>query len=116
MQDDIFDLFSTDDIFVTLSKYIDIQEDVKQYSSHYYKNIKNKIKFSDDTIIFIVCVCISIKYLIDEAVYNTLYCKLFDIELKTFNNLEIKILKKLDYNLNLNFLIESKKNKKCIIL
>lgn len=113
MQDDIFDLFSVDDIFFVLSEHIDIQDDIKEHSSHYYENIKHKIKFSDDITVFIVCVCISVKYLVDEAVYNTLYCNLFDIKLKIFNNLEIKILKKLDYNLNISI---KKKNKKCIIV
>jgi len=115
MQDDIFDLFSTDEIFFKISRYIDVQEDVIEHSKYYFYVVKNKIK-NDQRTIFIVCVCLAIKYLIDEAVYNTFYCDIFKIKLKDFNKLELLILKKLKYCLNINEKTIDGYFKKCVII
>lgn len=115
MQDDIFDLFSTDEIFFKISKHIDVQDDVVEHSKYYYRIVKNKIK-NDQRTIFIVCVCLAIKYLIDEAVYNTFYCDLFKIKLKDFNKLELLILRKLKYRLKIEEKIIDGYFKKCIII
>jgi len=117
MQDDIFDLFSTEEIYFRISKYIDIQDDIIEHSKYYYNIVKNKLKYTEDQRnIFIVCVCLSVKYLIDEAVYNTFYCDIFKIKLKDFNRLELLILKKLKYRLKIDEKYVDGHFKKCILI
>lgn len=98
--DDIFEVFSIDEIFFKVSKYIDIQQDIIDHSRYYYDIVNNIFNYNKKEI-FIVCVCLSVKYLIDEAVYNTFYCDLFKINIKQFNKLELIILKKLKYKMNI---------------
>jgi hypothetical protein len=113
--DEIFEIFSMDEIYNCVSKYVDIQEDVILHSKYYYEKVKDKIKH-DRKIIFIVCLCLSVKYLIDESVYNTLYCKLYKIDIKYFNKIELLILKKLNYKMQIDKKCVDGYFKKCILI
>ena len=64
--------------------------------------------------VLVVIYNLLIKYYIDVSVYNSDICKYYNLELKIFNDIEIKILELLDYNFNQIDL--TKWNKKYLIL
>jgi len=77
------------DLILEYIKYICVQID------------KNKT-FDDKNIlcIFIAIYNLIIKYYIDVSVYNIDICNYFEVDIKIFNEIEMNILKLLDFNLN----------------
>lgn len=58
--------------------------------------------FDKNNIIYIPLVIYNliVKYYIDVSIYNSDICNYFNVDLKKFNQIEIKILELLDFNLN----------------
>jgi len=80
---------------------IKFYDDVVEHADHYFEKVKNKIR-EDEKYLYTVCICISLKYVSDDAICNSVYCTLFDYNLVNFNNTEIKVLKALDYILKIS--------------
>ena len=72
-------------------------------------NIYNRVKDNSDIIdlnttieVFICCICISMKYLEDNHYSNKYWCRTFYLNFHFFDELEIKILKIINYDLYFN--------------
>lgn len=63
----------------------------------YYQNI-NEIYIEDILINFLICFLLANKYIEDDSLYNKEICSKFYLNLKTFNNMEVDLIKSLNYN------------------
>jgi len=80
---------------------IKFYDDVVEHADHYFERVKHRIR-EDEKYLYTVCICVSLKYVSDEAIYNTVYCILFNYNIVNFNKTEIKVLKELDYRLKIS--------------
>jgi hypothetical protein len=66
----------------------------------YYQNI-NELYIEDILINFLICFLLANKYIEDDSLYNNEICSKFHLNLKTFNNMEVDLIKSLNYNVHI---------------
>lgn len=85
--------------FVKHNVFNDFYEDIIKKTDEIYIKLKNNEQYTNKSI-YITCLLISNKFIMDIPVNNISFSKLFFIDIKKLNNMEIFCLNKLSWNLS----------------
>jgi hypothetical protein len=85
--------------FIKYNAFEEFYEDIINKTEEIYLKVKNNEKYTNKTT-FIGCLLLSNKFIMDIPINNLSFAKLFFIDLKKINEIEIFFLEKLNWTLN----------------